>query len=137
MGQNTSWVRVGTALTRLCPPYGLPSRDTNRAGLTGLLLQPPVERSLRLLEQAHVIGETGLLRGVKHQPLRRRIKGCGNGDRDVLGIELELGALVRKTSVPCRAKMAENQRRREGEIFSCCVSASDPHGRNGAERSAA
>src|SRR5208337_2086088 len=83
-----------------------------RIAAASLLLQPPVERRLRLLEQTHMIGETGLLRGGERQPLRRRVKGSGNGDRNVLDVERETGALPRKPGVPCRAKMTENKRRR-------------------------
>jgi hypothetical protein len=78
-----------------------------------LLLEPPIERRLRLFQQTHGIGEAGLLRGCERQPLRRRVEGGGNGDRDVLRVECELGALPRKPRVPCCAKMGENERRRE------------------------
>ena len=83
-----------------------------RIAAASLVLQPPVERRLRLLEQTRMIGETGLLRGGERQPLRRRVKGSGNGDRNVLGVERETGALPRKPGVPCRAKMSESERRR-------------------------
>ena len=83
-----------------------------RIVVASLLLQPPVERRLRLLEQTHMIGEAGLLRGSERQPLRRRVKGGGNGDRNVLGVEREVGALPCKPGVPRRAKMGKYERRR-------------------------
>ena len=82
-----------------------------RIAAAGLLLQPPVERRLRLLEQAHMIGEAGLLGGGERQPLRRRVERGWDGDRNVLGVELELGPLPCKPRVPCRAEMGENERR--------------------------
>ena len=82
-----------------------------RIGAVGLLLQPAVERRLRLLEQTHVIGEAGLLGGGKRQPLCRRVKGSRNGDCNVLGVERETRALPCKAGVPCRAKMSKNERR--------------------------
>lgn len=84
-----------------------------RIAASSLLLEPPVERSLRLLEQAHMIGKAGLPRSGKRQALRRCIKGRGNRDRNVLTIKLKLGALLRKTGVPCRSKVSENERRRK------------------------
>ena len=83
-----------------------------RIAAASLVLQPPVERRLRLLEQTYIIGEAGLLRGGERQPLRGRVKGGGNGDRNVLGVECEVGALPCEPGVPCCAKMSENKRRR-------------------------
>src|SRR5271166_6029245 len=79
-----------------------------RVAAAGLLLKPTVERRLWLLDETHVIGEVGLLRGGERQPLRRSVKGGRNGDRNVLGVECEVGALPRVPGVPCRAKMGEN-----------------------------
>ena len=78
-----------------------------------LLLQPPIERRLRFFKQTHGSGEAGLLRGCERQPLRRRVEGGGDGDRNILRVECDLGALPRKPRVPCCAKMGENERRRE------------------------
>ena len=70
-----------------------------------LLFQPPVEGRLRLLEQTRVIWKARFLHGSKREPLRRCIKGGGNGDGDLLGVELEARAVPRKPGVPRCAKV--------------------------------
>jgi len=69
------------------------------------LFQPPVERRLRLLDETRVVRKARFLHGGEREPLRRRIKGGGNGDGDRLGIELEARALPRKPGVPRCAKV--------------------------------
>ena len=65
-----------------------------------LLFQPPVERRLRLIEQTRVIWKARFLHGSKREPLRRCIKGGGDGDGYLLGVELEARALPRKPGFP-------------------------------------
>ena len=77
----------------------LPIRQ--RIVATLLLFQPPVQRG----EQTRVIWKARFLHGSKREPLRRRIKGGGNGDGYLLGVELEARAPAPQTWVPRCAKV--------------------------------
>ena len=70
--------------------------------------QPAIEGRLRLLQEPHAARETGFLRGVQREALRRGIERGGDRDGDVLRIER--GARSGEASVPGAPQVAQDQR---------------------------
>ena len=72
-----------------------------------MAFQPAIERGLWLFEKSHIAGEARFLGGGNRQPLRRRIEGSRDGNRDVLIIERKPG--LGKPAVPDPPQIVQNQ----------------------------
>ncbi len=79
-------------------------------GVAGGVVEPGIERGLRLLQQAQRCGVAGQARRLARQRLRRFVERGGDGDDDPLRFEHALRVVARDDVVPRRPQVAEKGR---------------------------